>query len=364
MKIQDILKELECLAPKALQESYDNARLIVGDEAAACKGVLVSIDCTEVIVDEAIRKGANLIVSHHPIVFSGLKSLTGKNYIERTLIKAIKADIAIYAIHTNLDNVLSGVNAKISDKLGLINRRILAPKSGLLKKLTVYVPISFKAELLKALFQAGAGSIGDYDECSFSVTGEGTFRPGLNSSPFVGKQGERHMEPEERVEVILPAHAEIEVMQAMRKSHPYEEIAFDLIKLENSWSEVGSGMIGELPEPEPTMEFLKSLKTRLNTSCVRFTKPNQDKVLKVALCGGSGSFLIDHAISNEADVFITGDMKYHQFFDADEKLVIADVGHYESEQFTIELIAETLEEKFPTFAVHLTKENTNPINYL
>ncbi len=364
MTIKDVVNYLDTVAPPAYQEGYDNAGLIVGDRGEKVTGVLVCLDSIEAVVDEAIEKGCNLIVAHHPIVFSGLKKITGKNYVERVILKAIKNDIAIYAIHTNLDNVMHGVNAKIGEKLGLKNLKILSPKSGMLRKLVVYVPESHEEEVRSALFSAGAGSIGNYDECSFNLKGQGSFKGNEDSNAFVGEKGKRHYEQEVRIEVVYAKDKEGRIVSSMLNAHPYEEVAYDLFQMENKHLQLGAGMIGELEIPMEDEDFLKELKKRMKTDCVRYTKPLGKKVKKVAFCGGSGSFLLRSAIAKKADVFVTGDFKYHEFFDAEDKIMIADIGHFESEQFTIELLADVLKEKFTTFAVHLTDVNTNPINYL
>ena len=364
MKAAEVIRFLEELAPPSLQESYDNSGLLVGDNQTEVKGMLVSLDCTEDVIDDAISQGCNLIVSHHPIVFSGLKRFTGKNYIERTVIKAIKNDILLYAIHTNLDNVLDGVNQKFAERLGLTNTKILAPKKERLKKVVTYCPTDHSDKVRTAMCDAGAGQIGNYDQCSFNTDGTGTFRGNENTDPFVGNKGEIHREAEIRIETVVPDFAVKSVLEAMQEAHPYEEVAFDVYPMENIWKEVGSGMVGDLPEEVDALEFLKSLKTSMKTDCVRYTLPHKEKVKRVAICGGSGSFLLGNAVAAGADVFITGDFKYHQFFDAENLIIIADIGHYESEQFTIQLLAEKLEQKFPTFAPRLTRVKTNPINYL
>lgn len=363
MYIKDVIDYLESWAPKAYQESYDNSGLIVGDKNQAVSGVLVCLDSTEDVVQEAVDKNCNLVVAHHPIIFSGLKSLTGKNYIERTIIKAIKHDIAIYAIHTNLDNVIDGVNRKIGEKLDLQNLQILRPKTDVLKKLITFVPKAHLETVRNALFSAGAGHIGNYDACSFSSEGEGTFRGGENTDPYVGEKGKIHAEVEFKLEVIAPNAVLSEVLNALLESHPYEEVAYDLIPLNNTYHNIGSGMIGELSKEVSEKDFLSHVKRTMKAGVVRHTEFLQKPIKKVAFCGGSGSFLLEAAKAKKADVFITADYKYHQFFDADNEILIADIGHFESEQFTIELIAHQLTKKFTKFAVHLTEVNTNPVNY-
>jgi dinuclear metal center YbgI/SA1388 family protein len=364
MKAADIIQFLEELAPPSLQESYDNSGLLVGERNTEVKGVLLSLDCTEDVIDDAISQGCNLIVSHHPIVFGGLRRFNGSNYVERTVIKAIKHNVLLYAIHTNLDNVLDGVNAKIAEKLGLQDVRILQPKTGKLKKVVTFCPTSHAHAVRQAMFDAGAGSIGNYDQCSFNLDGQGTFRGNDYSDPFVGEKGKMHTELEVRIETILPEFRLKAVLSAMRQAHPYEEVAFDVYPLDNAWKEAGSGMIGSLPQEQDALDFLRSLKSSMKTACVRYTLPHKATVKRIAVCGGSGSFLLKDAIAQQADVIITGDFKYHQFFDAENRIIIADIGHYESEQFTMELLAEKLADKFPTFAARLTRVRTNPINYL
>jgi len=364
MNIKQITNFLESYAPLEYQESYDNCGLIIGDANAEVKGALITLDCTEAIIDEAIATGCNLVIAHHPIIFSGLKKLNGSNYIERAVIKAIKNDIAIYAIHTNLDNVHNGVSAKIAEKLGLENCKILAPKSDLLRQLVVYCPNANAETLKTALFEAGAGTIGDYDQCSFTSIGKGTFRANENCTPFVGEIGENHTENEDRIEVIYPKFKERAILDAMEVAHPYEQVAHQIYVLDNKHQLVGSGIIGELKTPVDAQVFLKNLKLNMQTDCVRHTSLVKQQIKTVAVCGGSGSFLLKNAKAAKADIFITADFKYHEFFDAENKIVIADIGHYESEQFTKDLIYDLLVKNFTKFAVRLSKVNTNPIKYL
>lgn len=364
MKIQEVIQLIEDLAPLSYQESYDNSGLIVGNYKDDVTGVLICLDSTEEVVDEAIANNCNLIIAHHPILFSGLKKLNGNNYIERTILKAIKNNIAIYAAHTNLDNANGGVNYKIAEKIGLTNCKPLVSKKGLLNKLVVFCPVNYANEVRNAMFENGAGAIGDYKECSFNSNGEGTFKPLTGAKPFVGNKNESHIESEIKIEVIVESHLLSRVLSAMFTSHPYEEVAYDLLKLENRLETVGSGLIGELDEEIDEITFLKNVKVDLKTDCIRHTNLLNKKIKKVALCGGSGSFLLPDAIRAGADIFITGDFKYHQFFDAENKIIIADIGHYESEQFTKELIYDILIKKITNFAVRLSEINTNPINYL
>jgi dinuclear metal center YbgI/SA1388 family protein len=363
MKVQDITSLLEKLAPPALQENYDNAGLLTGNNSWECTGILVSLDVTEAVVMEAAEKKCNLIVAHHPVIFSGLKKITGSNYVEQTIITAIKNDIAIYAIHTNLDNVLHGVNAKLADKLGLINRQVLLPKQGGLKKLFVFVPNAHAAQVREAIYNAGGGHIGNYSECSFNSSGIGTYKAGEGSEPFLGTIGHQHTEAETKIEIVFPLWLEKELVKAMKAAHPYEEVAFDIVSLDNTHAAIGSGLVGDLPMLMSENELLTLVKAKFGLSVIKHTALKGKPVKKVALCGGAGSFLTKAAISAGADFYISADFKYHEFFDANGRLVIADIGHYESEQFTIALLSEFLQEKFPTFAVLKTGVVTNPVCY-
>ncbi|MEJ7692114.1 Nif3-like dinuclear metal center hexameric protein [Daejeonella sp.] len=364
MKLRELTTFLETIAPLAYQEDYDNSGLIVGDPGKEINGVLISLDCTEAVVDEAIADGLNLIISHHPIVFRGLKKFNGKNYVERVVMKAIKNDIALYAIHTNFDNVLVGVNRKICDKLGVKDPAILKPKEGSLKKLVTFCPETDAEKVRKAMFDAGAGWIGNYSECSYNTKGLGTFKAGEGTDPHVGEIDKRHQEPEVRIETIYPANIERRLIAGLVEAHPYEEVSYDLYPVSNPYLQVGSGMIGNLETDQDEADFLKHVKEQLNAKVIRHSALRGKKIRRVAVCGGAGSFLLSNSISAGADIFITADFKYHEFFDVEGKLVIADVGHFESEQFTQELLLELITENFPNFALRLTVQNTNPINYL
>ncbi|MBK5273074.1 MAG: Nif3-like dinuclear metal center hexameric protein, partial [Bacteroidia bacterium] len=358
MKISDIISFLDKMAPPSLQEHYDNAGLITGEADWGCIGVICSLDVTEAVVNEAIIKKCNLIVAHHPIIFGGLKKLNGKNYVEKTVIAAIKNDIAIYAVHTNMDNVIEGVSGKMAKMLGLQNFSVLSLKENTLKKLFCFVPVD-KAEIVRnAIFEAGGGHIGNYSECSFNTEGTGTFKPEAGTRPFVGEIGTLHYEKEIKVEVIFPSFLESNIVTAMKTAHPYEEVAYEVINLSNTNQSTGSGVIGDLPNSLNEKEFLFLVKKVFKVSVVRHTVVLNKKVKKIAICGGAGSFLIPKALNAGADAYITADIKYHEFFDANGRLLIVDVGHYESEQFTIDLLQDILVQKFPTFAILKTEVNT------
>lgn len=363
MKIKEIISALEDFAAPELQEDYDNAGLITGSKSWECSGVLCSLDVTEDVVNEAIEKNCNLIVAHHPIIFKGLKTITGKNYVERTVLAAIKNDVAIYAFHTNLDNIKNGVNGYIANKVGIPEYQILAPKHKVLRRLITFAPIDKAEDVRQALFSAGAGHIGKYQECSFISEGTGTFKAKAGADPYIGEVGERHEERELKIEIVYPAYLEEKVVNTLINNHPYEEVAYDILSMENVHRGIGSGIIGDLKNPVGEEEFLEQLKVLFQTPAIRHTSLLKNAISKVAFCGGAGSFLIKNAISEGADIFITADIKYHDFFEADGKLIVADIGHFESEQFTIDLIQGLIEEKFSSFAVLKTGVTTNPVRY-
>ncbi|NQX90980.1 MAG: Nif3-like dinuclear metal center hexameric protein [Flavobacteriales bacterium] len=363
MLLKELINYLQDWAPLSLQESYDNSGLIVGDPNKEVSKALVCLDSTEDVLDDAIAMGAEVVIAHHPIVFSGLKRFNGSTYVERVVMKAIKNDIALYAIHTNLDNVKTGVNEMIATKLGLENYQILAPKGGLLKKVRVYVPTKDLDSVSQAMWDAGAGEIGNYDQCSFRSEGKGTFRAGDGTNPHVGEQGEIHEETESCLEVVVETWKLNSVLKAMRKSHPYEEVAYDVHDLQLKHNQVGAGMVGDLKESLSIEEFYAKVKSSLDVSVIKSTKPHVSGIRKVAVCGGSGSFLLNAAKRSGADVLVTSDFKYHQFFDAEDEIIIADIGHYESEHHVMQWIQDKLKQKFPNFAVQLTQVNTNPVHY-
>jgi dinuclear metal center YbgI/SA1388 family protein len=364
MLVSDIIRALESFAPPAYQEGYDNSGLQVGDPTEEVRGILLSLDVTEAVVEEAISRKCNLIVAHHPLIFNGLKRVTGASWVERTVQLAIRHGISIYAAHTNLDNIHNGVNALIANKLELRDTFVLAPKTDNLMKLYTYVPVEAADKVREALFVAGAGSIGEYRECSFNTAGTGTFRPGENTNPAIGEPGGKREEVAEiKIEALVPRHLQHTVLKALKNSHPYEEVAYELISLQNPNQETGAGMMGVLPEPMEPQAFLALLKERMQTPCIRHTALPGRPVQRIAVCGGSGSFLLRDAIRAGADVLVTADFKYHQFFDAEGRIVIADIGHYESEQFTVEIFDRVLKKNFPNFAILLSTTSTNPVNY-
>ncbi len=364
MKISEIIAVIEHYAAPELREDYDNVGLLTGTEGWDCTGVLCALDATEEVMREAITRKCNLVVVHHPIIFKGLKKINGKTYVERVVIEAIKNDIAIYAAHTNLDNILLGVNGMMARKLGLQNISILQPKNRMLRRLITFSPDDQAEKVRDAVFAAGAGQIGKYGECSFNSQGVGTFKAGEGADPFVGKIGERHYEKETKIEIVYPFFLEKQVVKALVDNHPYEEVAYDIFTMDNVHFGIGAGVIGELEAAMRGEDFLNFVKETFGAGGIRHTRLLDRPVRKVALCGGAGAGLVAKAVQAGADIYITADMKYHEFFDADGRMVIADIGHYESEQFTTDLLHDLLAEKFPTFAILKTSVNTNPVQYL
>ena len=364
IRIKDILKEIELYAPLPLQEDFDNSGVQVGDVNQLATGALLCLDVTEEVIEEAIDRDCNLIIAHHPLAFRAFKSLTGKNYVERCMMKACKHDLVVYAAHTNLDNAVGGVNYKLAEMIGLQNVRILSPMSDSLLKLVTFVPEAHAESVRSALFAAGAGSIGNYDRCSYNLNGEGTFRAGAGCHPFCGEIDELHTEKEVRIETILPAFKKTTVLRALLSVHPYEEPAFDFYPLANQWEQAGSGIVGELIEGEDEESFLQRIKTLFHVGCVKHSQFTGRQIREVAICGGSGAFLIKDAIRYGADVFITGEAKYNDFYDVENRILLAVIGHYETEVCTKEIFYNIISKKFPTFALHFSNVNSNPVKYL
>lgn len=362
MNLHEINSLLRKLAPLELQESYDNAGLITGYPQMEITGVLIALDCTEQVIQEAIQLDCNLVIAHHPILFKPLKSLTGRNYVERTIISAVKNNIALLAMHTNLDNVYKGVNYEMARRIGLQNLRVLRPMNGSLSKLVTYVPIGHAEEVRQALFAAGAGSLGNYDSCSFSTKGTGTFRPLDGAKPYIGFNGNLEKTEEDRIELVFQSALKHDILKALKRSHPYEEVAFEVYTTDNSHPLTGAGLIGELTKTCKYSSFLDLITNQFGCQVIRCAGSTRD-ILKVAVCGGSGSFLLRDAIDAGADAFVSADFKYHEFFDAEDHIAILDIGHYESEQFTSKIIGDFLKEKLPTFAVRFSEVNTNPVKY-
>jgi dinuclear metal center YbgI/SA1388 family protein len=364
MIVKDITDYLEELAPLQYAEDFDNVGLLVGNYQKEVSGVLVTLDTLEESIEEAVAKNCNLIISFHPIIFSGLKKLNGTTYVERVVMKAIKNDIAIYASHTALDNSKNGVSAKMCEVLGLQNTKILIPKKGIIKKLTTFVPSKNAEALRSSLFKAGAGNIGNYDHCSFSNIGDGTFRGNEDSDPVIGEKGKLHTEKETQISVVFESKNEATILKSLQENHPYEEIAYELSTTENVHQNIGMGMIGELSSEMDETAFLLYVKKTMQTACIRHSNLINKKIKKIAVLGGSGSFAISNAMKAGADAYVSADFKYHEFFKAENRILLADIGHYESEQFTKNLLVDYLTKKFTNFAIVLSQKSTNPIYYI
>jgi dinuclear metal center YbgI/SA1388 family protein len=363
MKVSDIITAIELFAPPQLAEDWDNGGLLTGEPGSDCSGVLCTLDVTLQVIREAKEKGCNLVVSHHPVIFKGLKKVNGGGNTERIIIEAVKNDIALYAAHTALDTVLEGVSGGMAAELGLRNVQVLSVKKGTLRKLTTFAPVAQAEKVRQALFAAGAGHVGNYSECSFNGIGTGTFKAGKGADPFVGEIGARHSEEETRIEVVFPGYSQGAVLSALIAAHPYEEVAYDVLSLQNDHPGFGTGVIGDLETPLSPGAFLQLLESTFGTGIIRHSPLREGRVQRVALCGGSGAFLIGAAAARSADFYVTADLKYHDFFLGEGKMVIADIGHFESEQFAPELLYSLLVENFPTFAVLKTSVNTNPVRY-
>lgn len=363
MIVQDVMNHLEAFSPLAYAEEFDNVGLLVGNRNMPVSGILVTLDTLEAVVDEAIEAKCNLIVSFHPIIFKGLKKLTGSTYVERVVMKAIKHDVAIYSMHTALDNAFHGVNDIICNQLELSNKQILIPQSQTIKKMTTFVPTEEIEQLRNALFQAGAGSIGNYDNCSFNIEGVGTFKGNEDSNPTKGEKGQIQYEKETQISVTYPKHLESQILKALFKTHSYEEVAYEITTLENKNQHIGLGMMGDLKNAMNETDFLNFIKNKMDTAHIRHSGFLNKKIKKVAVLGGSGSFAIEAAKNSGADAFITSDLKYHDFFTAEDTILLADIGHYESEQFTKNILVAYLTKKITNFAIVLSKTITNPVKY-
>lgn len=364
MKIKEIITVLEEMAPLAYAEDFDNVGLLLGNQEDEATGVLVCHDALESVIEEAIAKNCNLVVCFHPILFSGIKKITGKNYVERSVLKAIKNDIAIYAVHTALDNHKNGVNKIFCDALGLINTKILVPKPNFIQKLVTYTITENVEQVRNALFNAGAGKIGNYDDCSFTSQGIGTYMGNENSNPEIGERFEFVEAQEIKIEVTFEKHLQNKILKALFKNHVYEEVAYEIYDLQNAHQNIGLGMVGELEKQLSEIEFLQLVKTKMQCGGIRHSTLLGKSIKKVAVLGGSGSFAIKNAIQAGVDVFLTADLKYHNFYEAENQIVLADIGHFESERYTKNYIVDYLKEKITNFAFVLSEENTNPVKYL
>lgn len=362
-KISEVIACIEQMAPLAYQESWDNSGVQVGDVSQEVKSVLLCVDITEATLNEAIERGANLVISHHPLIFKGIKKLIGRNYIERVIIKAIQHNIVLYSAHTNMDKCMGGVNFRIAQKLGLKNIRVLAPEENYLYKVVTYVPHEFAEAVRQAMWMAGAGTIGAYDCCSYSSEGSGTFRASEGCKPFVGEIDKLHTEPELRIEMIVPKDKIDRVVAAIHAAHPYEEPAIDVLPLANEYNRMGLGCVGDLENEITENAMLQYIRKKLGVQYIRHTKTTDKKVSRVALCGGSGAEFLSLAMREKAGIYITADVKYHDFFNAENQIVIADIGHFESEQCIKEVFYEQISKNFINFAILMAECDKSPVQY-
>src|SRR4030042_2990 len=363
MKLKDLCLFLDTAIPLSFQEGYDNSGLQLGTPDREVNSALICLDVTDEVLDEAGYAGCDVIISHHPLIFTGIKRLSGRTVTERLVMKALKQDVAIYSAHTNLDVAGNGVSRKMAEKLMLKNVKTLSPLKNKLSKLVTYIPENHLDKVREAIFSAGAGVIGDYDQCSFTTQGTGSFRGGEGSNPFVGEKGKMHFEKEIRFETVMFSHIRERVIKALLENHPYEEVAYDIYPLENENIEIGLGCVGEMPEPAGEKDFLRSIESVFSARGIRYSKLTGNKIIKVALCGGSGGALLNDAIASGADAFITADVRDHSFFEAGNKMIVIDIGHYESKKFSVEILYDLIIKKFPTFALRFSEINTNPVNY-
>lgn len=361
IQIKEILGHLDTLAPFKYTESFDNTGLLIGDSNQSVTKALICLDVTDQVIDQAIAEGYDLIIAFHPLIFKGLKSIGTQDRVGRCVTRLIRHDIALIAIHTNLDKSMQGVNQMISQKIGLDAMRFLMPEQTM-SKLVTYVPHAHVDVVRESLIQAGAGQIGEYGGCSFSSLGEGTFIPSKNSNPYVGEKEKMHREAEARLEMLVPHHLKSKAVQSLLAAHPYEEVAYDLYPVEVGGSIAGMGMVGELAKPMSPKAFLSHLQTVFGTPNIRYSAYNK-QIQTVAVLGGSGAFALGAAMGCGADALVTADLKYHDFFIPQEQLMLIDIGHFESEQFTLQILKDYLSKKIINFAFDLTSVNTNPVCY-
>lgn len=368
MLIKEIIDAIESIAPLPLQEEWDNCGVQVGPTDNECTGVMVCVDCTPVVVEEAIAMNCNLIVSHHPLIFGGIKQLTGKTEAERCVINAVTAGLTIYSSHTALDNSPNGISHRMASLLGLEDVDVLVPREADQLKLVAYVPVSKLDDVRLALFDAGAGAIGNYDFCSFATDGRGSFRALDGANPYVGEVSQLHFEDESRLEVLLPRWKRRDVELALRQVHPYEEPAYEFSEVVAASRPAGSGCVGHLPQPMTVAQLALFAKERFGCQAVRLScyhgDPMVHTVRRVAVCGGAGGSFIGAVKRSGADAYITADLRYHDFVDYGKRLALIDVGHFNSEQCAKEIFYQLICEKFPNFAVHTSKNEKNPIQYL
>jgi dinuclear metal center YbgI/SA1388 family protein len=363
MKCDNIIKIIEDWAPKSIAWEKDNVGLQVGSLRREVKNILLCLDVNEKVIDEASKKNCNLIISHHPLLFRSLKKIDiERDQKSKILEKLIKKDITLYSAHTNLDFTKDGVSFQLADKLGLSNQRFLLNKSSNLNKLIVFVPVDNADKVAEAMHSAGAGIIGEYSHCSFRTIGMGTFKGSNKSKPSMGVKGKLNKVSEVKIEVLVNSFDLHKVISSMKKIHPYEEVAFDVYPMVNENFNYGMGVIGDLKKELTAKEFLTYVSKSLRINNFRFNKGSKFRIKKVAVCGGSGSDLLETAIKSKADAFVTADVKYHTFQDAEDEILLIDAGHYETEIHSLNAIKNRIENSLKDkVKVYKFSGTTNPI---
>jgi len=368
MRVRDIQQILESWAPKEIAWERDNIGLQAGDPAAVVRGILVALDVTEEVIAEAVRRKANLLVSHHPLLFRPLSAVTMQSARGRCIRALMQSGINLYSAHTNLDFTRGGTSFALAQALGLTDVEFLRMPYEVQRKVVTFVPPAEAERVARAMADAGAGIIGNYDSCSFAGPGTGTFRGNERSRPAIGKRGVLEHASETRLEMMVPRWRLGDVIGAMHRAHPYEEVAYDVYPLENRSREHGMGIIGNARRPVTLRVFLNDLKRRLGVPALRCTGDMRRTVRRVAACGGSGTELMDEAARRGADVFVTADVRYHSFHDVEASMALVDAGHFETELPVVRAVVEHLRAacraRHATVPIHAARTSTNPIVYV
>ena len=365
MTVRGIQEIMEAWAPLDIAWERDNPGLQAGDTGRRVRGILVALDVTEPVVKEAKGAGANLIVSHHPLLFRPLRSLTTRSGTERTLTALARGGIALYSAHTNLDFTRGGTSFALAEALGLATEGFLTSSFRTESKIVTFVPPSHADSVAAAMAGAGAGVIGAYDGCSFRTEGTGTFRGGKGTHPAVGKAGVPEHAREIRLEMVAPRRAVHTVVDALKGAHPYEEVAFDVYPLDNTSGAYGMGALGTLPRAVPLADFLGRVRRALRTRSLRWSGDPRSRVRRVAVCGGSGSELLPQAIAAGADAFVTADVRYHTFQEAGTEITLVDAGHFETEFPVVAAVVDRLRGEIRArgarIPVRASSQATNPV---
>ena len=359
MIIEELTTFIEDKFPLSQQESYDNCGLIVGDPKKTVKKVLLALDCTEQVIKEAKLKKADVIITHHPLMFSSINKLTANDYEGSLIIKLIKSDIALYAVHTNLDNSINGINKYLALKLGLKNLQILVGKEKTFKKIITFVPKAYSQKVITALSAAKAGNIGLYSHCAFVTEGSGCFKPEKGAKPFLGELSKINQVEEVKLEMVFASENQKMIENSLKKAHPYEQPAFDIIELANPNPDIGAGIYGDLPAQINTAEFLKLVKTKLNLSYIRQSNSAKKFISKVAICSGAGFFVFEQAKRLNVDALVTSEIKHHEFLAAENNILLCDIDHHEGEIAAVNILDQILQ-KLENIDTLISKHNLSP----